>query len=213
MTKVIVFDTETTNSIEEPLIYDIGWAVIDTDTHEVIKTESYAVADIFLDKELMSSAYYVEKVPQYWEEIKLGNRKLARLYTIRKTFLADIKAYGIKELYAHNARFDFLSCTLTQRFITCSKYRHFFPYGIKIYDTLKMSREALKNSAEYKEFCTANGYKTKNGQCRYTAEVLYRFLTDNTDFEEVHKGIDDVLIEKEILFMCHQYGIIEGMRF
>lgn len=213
MTKVIVFDTETTNSIEEPLIYDIGWAVIDTETQEVIKTESYAVADIFLDKELMSSAYYVEKVPQYWEEIKSGNRKLARLSTIRRTFFADIKAYGIKELYAHNARFDYLSCTLTQRFITCSKYRHFFPYGIKICDTLKMSREALKNSAEYKEFCIANGYKTKNGQCRYTAEVLYRFLTDNTDFEEVHKGIDDVLIEKEILFMCHQYGIIEGMRF
>lgn len=213
MTKIIVFDTETTNSLEEPLIYDIGWAVIDTDTHEVVKTESYAVAEIFLDKELMTSAYYAEKIPQYWDEIKSKDRKLARLNTIRKTFFADINAYGIKELYAHNARFDFLSCTLTQRFITCSKYRYFFPRNVAICDTLKMSREALKDSAEYKEFCTANGYKTKNGQCRYTAEVLYRFLTDNTDFEEVHKGIDDVLIEKEILFMCHQYGIIEGMRF
>lgn len=213
MTKVIVFDTETTNSLEEPLIYDIGWAVIDTDTHEVVKTESYAVAEIFLDKELMTSAYYAEKIPQYWDEIKSKDRKLARLNTIRKTFFADIKAYGIKELYAHNARFDFLSCTLTQRFVTCSKYRYFFPRNVAICDTLKMSREALKGNEEYKAFCTENEYKTKNGQCRYTAEVLYRFLTNNTDFEEVHKGIDDVLIEKEILFMCHEFGITEGMRF
>ena len=45
----IVLDTETTNSLEEPLAYDIGWAVV-TEEGEVLKTESYAVAEIFLDK-------------------------------------------------------------------------------------------------------------------------------------------------------------------
>ena len=29
MKKYIVFDTETTNSLDDPMFFDIGWAVID----------------------------------------------------------------------------------------------------------------------------------------------------------------------------------------
>ena len=63
----IVLDTETTNSLEEPLAYDIGWAVVD-ESGTILKAESYAVAEIFLDKELMTSAYFAAKIPKYWEE-------------------------------------------------------------------------------------------------------------------------------------------------
>lgn len=210
MKNVIVLDTETTNSIEEPLCYDIGYAVIDLDTEEVLKTESYAVADIFLDKDLMSVAFFADKIPQYWDEIKNGARKLARLSTIRKGLVADCKAYGVTEIYAHNARFDYLSCTLSQRYLTSSKYRYFFPYGVKICDTLKMAREAFKDDDQYGEFCYENNYLTKNGQRRYTAEILYRFLRNNNDFVEEHKGLDDVLIEKEILLECRRRGVENG---
>ena len=55
-TYFIVVDTETTNSIDDPLCYDIGFAVIDKTGH-VYESHSFVVADIFLDKELMSSAY------------------------------------------------------------------------------------------------------------------------------------------------------------
>lgn len=213
MKKVIVLDTETTNSLDDPFTYDIGWAVVDVDTKETVKTESYAVADIFLDKELMASAYFIEKVPSYWEEIKSKDRKLARLFTIRKSLIADCKAYGIEEIYAHNARFDYLSCNTTQRFLTSSKWRYFFPYGVKICDTLKMARETFKKDKAYNDFCVENNYLTQNGKNRYTAEILYRFLTGNKDFEEVHKGIDDVLIEKEILFACRDRGVTEGALF
>lgn len=213
MAYVIVLDTETANSLEEPLCYDIGWAVVNLETEEVVKTESYAVAEIFLDKELMQSAYFAEKIPSYWEEIKTKDRKLARLYTIRKTLIADCKAYGVKEIYAHNARFDYLSCNLTQRYITKSKYRFFFPYGVQMCDTLQMSREAFGKEAEYKEFCKANGFVTKRHQIQFTAEVLYRYLTNSIEFEEAHRGIDDVLIEKEILFACRNRGVEDGALF
>lgn len=206
---LIVLDTETTNSIEEPLAYDIGWAVV-TEEGEVLKTESYAVAEIFLDKELMEVAYFAEKIPQYWEEIKNGNRKLARLSTIFKSLYADTRAYGVKEIYAHNARFDDLSLKLTQRFISGSKYRYFLPYGVKMCDTLKMAREAFGKDADYKAFCDSNNYKTPRGQRRMTAEVLYRFISGQNDFEEVHKGLDDVLIEKEILIECRKRGMVDG---
>ena len=207
---VIVFDTETTNSIDDPIIYDIGWAVIDLETREILKTESYAVADVILDKELMSSAYYAEKLPSYWDEIKNGDRKLARLRTINNSLKADCKAYDVKEMYAHNARFDYRSCTLSQRYLTSSKYRFFLPYNVKICDTLKMARKAFNKDSDYCEFCDKNGYKTKRNQNRLTAEILYRYLTGNNEFEEEHKGLADVLIEKEILFACRDKGIIEG---
>ena len=174
MKKVIVLDTETTNSLDDPFTYDIGWAVVDVDTKKTIKTESYAVAEIFLDKELMASAYFVDKVPSYWEEIKSKDRKLARLFTIRQSLIADCKAYG---------------------------------------DTLKMARATFKDDNAYNDFCVENGFLTQNGKNRYTAEILYRFLTGDKDFEEVHKGIDDVLIEKEILFACRDRGITEGALF
>ena len=204
---VIVLDTETTNSLDDPFTYDIGWAVIDLETEKVLKTESYAVAEVFLDKELMASAYFIDKVPSYWEEIKSKDRKLARLFTIRKSLIADCKAFHVTEIYAHNARFDYLSCNTTQRFLTSSKWRYFFPYGTIICDTLKMAKEAFKDDKEYREFCLENGYITQYGQNRYTAEVLYRFLTGNNNFEEVHKGIDDVLIEKEILLACRRRNV------
>jgi len=212
MNHLIVLDTETTNSIEEPLAYDIGWAVV-TEEGEVLKTESYAVAEIFLDKELMQVAYFAEKIPQYWEEIKNGNRKLARLSTIFKSLYADTRAYDVKEIYAHNARFDDLSLKLTQRFISGSKYRYFLPYGVKMCDTLKMSREAFGKDPEYKAFCDENNYKTPRGQRKMTAEVLYRFISGQNDFEEVHKGLDDVLIEKEILIECRRRGVVDGSLF
>lgn len=207
---VIVLDTETTNSLDDPLTYDIGWAVVNLETRQAVKTESYAVAEVFLDKELMSCAYFAEKVPSYWDEIRNGDRKLARLFTIKKALKADCEAYGVSEIYAHNARFDYLSCTLTQRYFTSSKYRWFFPYGIEICDTLKMARQAFGKSSEYSEFCDRHNYKTQNGQNRFTAEILYRFLTGDNDFEEVHKGLDDVMIEKEILFACRDMGIENG---
>ena len=205
----IVLDTETTNSLEEPIAYDIGYAVIDEDG-AVLKTESYAVAEVFLDSELMSSAYFAEKIPQYWDEIKHGDRKLARLSTIWRTFRADCIAYGVTEVYAHNARFDNLSLKLTQRYLSGSRYRYFLPYGIKICDTLKMAREAFGQDKAYKAFCEENGYKTSRNQLRFTAEILYRFLTGDNTFTEEHKGIDDVLIEKEILMACRKRGITDG---
>lgn len=208
--KFLVIDTETTNSLKDPICYDIGFAVVDKEGN-VYETHSYAIADIILDSELMDSAYYAEKIPSYWAEIENGERKLRKFHTV-KCIVADIiKQYNIKIVVAHNARFDYRSLNLTQRFITSSKFRYFFPFDVKIWDTLKMSREVLKGSNAYKKFCIDNGYITKNKQNRFTAEVLYRYLTNDTSFIEAHKGLQDVLIEKEIFAYCmKEYPQING---
>ena len=201
MEKFIVIDTETTNSIDDPICYDIGFAVVDA-KGKVYEQHSYVVADVFLDKELMSYAYFANKIPQYWEDIKAGKRKLRRFKTIRMIFKDVCKQYEIKKIFAHNARFDNRSLNLTQRYLTSSKFRYFFPYNTEIWDTLKMSRNTLKNVEDYDQFCWENDYITKRGCKRYTAEIIYRFITGDNDFEEKHTGLEDVLIEKEILKYC-----------
>lgn len=209
MKKFIVLDTETTNSLDDPLCYDIGFAVVDEEG-SVFETHSYVVAETFLDEELMSSAFFIDKVSQYWEEIKQGTRQLKKLNTIRRILKATMEKYNTNIVVAHNARFDYKSLNTTQRFLTSSKYRYFLPYGTEVWDTLKMSRKVLKENTDYDNFCYENNYLTKRGCKRYTAEILYRFLTDNNDFIEEHTGLEDVLIEKEILAFCLANGIENG---
>lgn len=199
---VVVLDTETTNSIDDPLCYDIGYAVVEPIENKVILQRSFVVADIFLDKDLMSFAYFIDKVPMYWEEIKNGKRELKKLSTIHKIMREDFRTFGIKEVFAHNARFDYRSTNLTQRFITCSKYRFFFPYGTKICDTLKMSRELLSDDVNYNDYCRKHGFVTKNNKPQFTAEVLYRYIHKDENFTESHTALEDVLIEKDILHYC-----------
>lgn len=199
--KFIVLDTETTNDIECPLVYDVGFAVIDKNGF-VYEKHSFVVADVFLDKELMESAFFFEKIPMYWEQIKKGERTLTSFFNVRRTLAKVMAEYDIDTVIAHNARFDYISTATTQRYLTKSKYRYFFPYGTKVWDTLKMAREVFKDDEKYCEFCTENNYKTSNNSNRYTAEILYRFLTDDNSFIESHTGLEDVLIEKEIFVEC-----------
>lgn len=201
--KFMVFDTETTNDIDCPIMYDFGFVVIDR-KGKVYQKGSFVVADVFLDKELMESAYFAEKIPMYWEQIKSGQRELKRLANIRKIVLDTMKEFNIKIVMAHNAKFDYLSTATTQRYMTNSKYRYFFPYGTEFWDTLKMSREIFSDDENYCAFCEKNNFLTKNGKNRYTAEIIYRYLTNDISFEESHTGLEDVLIEKEIFVHCIQ---------
>ena len=203
--KYIMLDTETANSIDDPLCYDIGFAVIDEDG-TVYDERNFVVADIYLNKELMSSAYYAKKLPQYEEELKSGIRTLAKLSTIKRVLADIMEEYDTNIVVAHNARFDYRSTAKTQRYITKSANRYFFPYGTEIWDTLKMAREVLKHDAEYEKFCYENGYLTKRGCRRYTAEILYRFFSGDNEFEEKHTGLEDVYIEKVIFAECMKRG-------
>lgn len=211
---IIVGDVETAPmdknfkgvSPRNMMVYDFGWIVCDKKGNVII-ARSYINIDVFVyEKELMKSAYYKEKVPQYWEQIKNGESKLATLNTIRKQYWADVEEYGVDETYFHNAYFDVNALNNTQRYETKSKYRWFFPYDMKLCDSLKMSRDVIGKMPTYKKFCEENGYMTKHKtpRPRLTAEILYRFISGNNEFVEEHKGLDDVMIEKEIVAYCYR---------
>lgn len=206
----IVIDTETCPMDKDfegvspynMLVYDIGWVVTDKRAR-VYEARSFVCDEVFNhETELMKSAYYAKKIPMYRERIARGEAIVASMYEIRKTLLADVAKYGVTEIYAHNMRFDYGSLNNSQRWLTKSKYRYFFPYGVEICDTLKMARQVIANMPSYRRFCERNGYMTANNQVRLTAEVLNRFLTQNLEFIESHTALEDVMIEKDIMAYC-----------
>ena len=205
----IMLDTETANTIvcedgklemNFVLPYDLGFAVIDTKGN-IYEEHSYVNEDIFCDEyTLMQSAYYADKIPDYIRDLANGKRQLKNTYEIRKILCDLIKKYDCKFISAHNARFDYRACNNIQRWTTKSKYRYFFPKDIEIWDTLKMSRDVLLKMPTYIEFCEKNGFMTKHKtpQPQLTAEVIYRYITNDVNFVEEHKGLEDVEIEIEI---------------
>lgn len=199
----LMLDTETTNDIDCPLCYDVGFSVIN-DEGKTLEKHSYVVADIFLDKDLMDVAYFKDKIPTYWEDIKAGKRMLRRFATVRAIVRDVMAQYNIDTVIAHNMRFDYCSTNTTQRYLTSSKWRYFFPYGTKFVCTLKMARATFGKDDNYIDFCKANNFITKLGKPQLTAEVIYRYLTNNVEFVESHTGLEDVEIETEIFFACVQ---------
>ena len=109
----------------------------------------------------MNSAYYANKIPEYKADLKSGDRIPATFYEIRETLLSDIQKYNVKQVFAHNMRFDYGSLNNTQRWLTKSKYRYFFPKTVDICDTLKLSRQLIATMPTYKKYCKENGYQTK----------------------------------------------------
>ena len=200
-TPILMIDTEATNGLDCPIVYDVGYQIF-TLADGVLCERSFVNADVFCDAELMASAYFADKIPDYWEQIVSGQRTLKKWFSIKKQIAEDCKKYGVEIACAHNAAFDNRALNITQRYQTTSKYRYFFFFFFEWWDTLKMSRQLLKGNEDYGNFCYENDYLTSRGCRRYTAEIIYRWLTGNTDFEESHTGLEDVKIERKIFEYC-----------
>lgn len=198
----LTIDTETANTLEDPMMYDLGGAIHDRNGN-VEETFSFVIYDIFCaDRQLFDTAYYAAKRPHYEEQIAAGQRKIVSIFTARRYVHDLCEKYNVKAIIAHNARFDYRSTNYTLRYVTKSASRYFLPYGIPLWDTLKMAQDTICKQKTYIKWCAENGYLKKNGTPRATAEILYRYITQDEFFEEDHTGLEDVLIEKEIFAKC-----------
>ena len=198
----MTIDTETANGTDFPLVYDLGLAIHDK-RGKVYETRSLVIADIYCgERELMKTAYYAKKLPKYEIALKSGEREMVSIFTARKIVHELCAKYNVKAIIAHNSRFDYNALNTSIRYITKSKTRYFLPFGIPVYDSLKMARDTIVKQKTYRKFCEKYNYFTSRGQLKATAEILYRYITGQHDFNEEHQGLDDVLIEVAISAKC-----------
>lgn len=200
----LVLDVETANSLEQPLPYDIGWAVCDR-YGNILEQRSYIVAEIYHDlSDVMKTAYYAEKIPQYEEDIRTGKRTVATMFTIRRQMLADMKNYKIKQVGAYNMAFDKKALTNLIRYVSKSFCRWWFPFGTEFFCIWNMACDALLERKSYIDFAVKNGLLSEKNNILTSAECVYKYMKKNMDFIESHTGLEDVLIEVEIMAYCYR---------
>lgn len=200
---VLVLDTETTNNIftqkeNDGLVYDLGFGVYDKKGKEY-ESYSFVISDIFdNEKELMQTAYYNWKLPQYYEELEKGTRKRISIFQAKKFVREIMEKYNIKEVYAYNMAFDYQTLNNTLRYVSKSKIRYFFPYGTKVCCIWNMACQVLGTQ---KTFIKENVINEK-GNLITNAERLYQYISKDKDFQEKHTGLEDVRIESKIMAKC-----------
>ncbi len=195
----LTIDTETTGTLENPLIYDIGGAVHDRNGN-IEETFSFVIYDVYKNKDLMQSAYYAFKLPMYEKELEKGFRKMVRFYTARNHILNLIDKYDIKAVLAYNMRFDLNALNNTLRTLTNGKRKYFFPFSknCELWCTHTMIKQIIKEKPRYKTWCEKYDYLSGNHQPKTSVEVLYKWLTKNHGFLEDHTSLEDALIEVDI---------------
>ena len=198
----LVIDTETCNTVEQPLPYDIGFAICDR-MGNIAEERSYVVAETFLDmKDTMKSAYFAEKIPQYWEDIKNGSREIKSIYKIRKEVKDLMKKYNVKKVGAYNMGFDKRALNNVMRYTTKSSCRWFFPFGTEFFCIWHLATQTLLQQKTFFKMAEKNDWFSEKGNLLTNAEVTYNYIKKMSDFKEEHKGLEDVRIEIEIMAHC-----------
>lgn len=198
----LIIDTETANGLEQPMPYDIGYAICDR-TGNIFIERSFIVAEIFLDnKEMMNSAYYANKIPKYWDDIQNGTRIIKSIFNIRKQIKEDIKKYHVNIIGAYNMNFDKNALNNVIRYCSKSKIRWFFPFGMKYICIWNMACQTIMNTKSYIKFALQNDLVSQANNIQTSAESCFKFITDNIDFSENHTGLEDVKIEIAIMIKC-----------
>jgi hypothetical protein len=201
----LVIDTETTGEIYTPLVYDVGAKVIDLQgrTYESMSSVIYEI--YAKQREAMKSAYYVEKLPQYEEDLKSGKRKMHTFYTVRKTLFDWMEKYDIEAVCAYNMPFDKNALNNTYKFITEGKRKFFFPKETKYIDIWVMACSSIFQRKSYQQMAYENAWYSNKGNVLTNAEKAYCYLINRNDFEESHTALEDVEIESAIFTYCWRY--------
>lgn len=93
-----------TVGISKPLIYDIGWTIIDRQGRTYDR-KNFLISEIFSVPAIFDTAYYAYKRPLYLEKLQAGEIVLTDWRTATKELEDALNA--VKAVGAYNAAFDF----------------------------------------------------------------------------------------------------------
>ena len=145
----------------------------------------------------MDTAYYKQKLSIYWERIANKQMELITIWQARQRIHKAMEIFGIKEVYAYNANFDYTTLNNTVRFCSGSACRWFFPYGTQICDIWNIACQVLgtQKTFQWENIRNANNNLITN------AERMFGYC-EQIDFEEEHTGLADAIVESQILARC-----------
>lgn len=210
--QILTLDTETIGL--EGHVYDIAWCIHDKHGH-INLSRNYLIKEIMTDGKKMTGAYYSKKT--YTDYIPmLDNNEISLISwrKMQKQFLKDIAEYNVNVLAAYNLAFDSRALKETNKLLTGG--HRFLNCKPKLLDIWRFACLTILNQKAYKYRADKNGWKSKAGNYRTTAEHAYKYITDHAEYKEKHTALQDVLIEIDILTQCYRqkkkipYNNIQG---
>ena len=91
-------------AIARPLIYDLGWTLVQRDG-TIVEKRKYLVAETFSVPDVFNTAYYAEKRPIYLDMLKRGEISVLPWNDIMDIYLSDLEK--CTSVGAFNSMFDF----------------------------------------------------------------------------------------------------------
>lgn len=181
-------------AIAKPLIYDLGWQVIDR-TGKVYSRKSYLISEIFSVPSIFNTAYYASKRPIYLERLERKEITLTDWNTAVNALIWDMKQ--VQGVGAYNSMFDFKKAIpFTESYIKALYSSDFYKWeknqkiscdnianGIKsngndfeknvfrfrnekysLFDVWGLSCQHILNNDDYREMCYNNNWITPSGK-------------------------------------------------
>ena len=190
-----IIDTETANGLKNPLCYDVAVIIFDKKGIELFR-KNWLVSNVWNNERMFKTAYYAWKRPLY-DNIET---EITNTYTFISELNTILEQYAVNYLLAYNLKFDLNSINKTvERFTYNSKFN---TENVEYIDVWNVAIDILMNNKNYKIFCRENGFISDAGNYKTSAEVCYRYLTNEIDFDESHTAMDDCEIEMQIFMTC-----------
>lgn len=198
---VMIFDTETT-SLEKPFCYNVGYTIINTVDKVCLCNRDFVIEQIWRNLPLFSSSYYADKRSIYIQEMRKHNTIMEKWGYVMQQMIKDIKEFCVESAYAYNSPFDDKVFAFN-----CDWFKTRNPFdSLPIYDIRGYANAFITGEDNYFGFCDEHQCFTESGNYSATAESVYKFITENPDFEEAHTALRDSEIEAEILLYCLECG-------
>ena len=199
---VVIFDTETV-SLNHPFCYNIGYAIVNLEERKILCSRDFVCEQVWHNIPLFSTAYYADKRPIYISAMKGKTCKMNKIGFITQKMIKDFDAFNVEKAFAYNAPFDEGVFNFN-----CEYFKIANPFdNIPIIDIVPYVHKTIAFNKDYQDFCEQYKLFTESGNYSTTAESVYKFITNNPDFNEEHTALSDSLIEKDILFYCLDKGI------
>ena len=116
-------------AIAKPLIYDLGWQVIDR-TGKVYIRKSFLISEVFSVPQVFNTAYYASKRPIYLDKLKNNEIILTDWKTATKELVKDLQI--VEAVGAYNSMFDYKKAIpFTERYMKALYSQDFYSWEAK----------------------------------------------------------------------------------
>ena len=193
---ILVLDTETAGGLANPLVYDVGGVVMDKSGFIHFRFH-YAVLEIIGNPHIMDTAYYASKMPIYWLGVDSHAIEVLTFGEILRKLTSIIDLYNVDTLAAYNLNFDNRAMKNTCRFFYDNE--NWLNREVKFACIWAGACDSIMKTAKYVKWADKYGYISDSGNPQTSAEICFRYLIDNHNFEEQHTGEKDAEIEAHIL--------------